>query len=382
MSSRMTPTTKERMLRRATVFVTALAAFGLFVSAPALGLDSDFSRGSHGFTFASDACALCHRTHTGVAKNLLKSNSMCVTCHSGLMGADTNIVDGTYADSKNPAHSWNSTVDPNNPNDPNMNISNPPLLAGGFKHVGGANTVTSAHQIGDIAGVTLAPVVPYGSTTGASISLGCTSCHSMHTDLDNPKSATQYRLLRTNLGVAGQNLTVTWNGPWTDATQTTPTTSVTSTTNMAYTERDFSNDPAPATGLIEYTRNYKSGMSAWCEGCHAVYGTPDGASGSPDNVAYHRHKMDVQLVSGTRLLGTPTTDLPLNDLGALGRTSEDLMNCATCHRAHGTDSTIDGPYVTAAARTGLPSMNTSMLLRLDNRGVCINCHSYLNADTY
>ncbi len=368
MRGRNLTTIKESIIRRAAV-VFAAAATVLILAAPsAFGLD--FSGGSHvGFTSGSGSCALCHRSHTGAAKNLLKSNSMCVTCHGHLMGADTDTVDGVYADSKNPAHSWAT--------------DGGTLLGGGFKYLGGTagKPVTSAHHIGDIDGVALDPITPYGSTTGASIALGCTDCHSMHSDFENPASVGQYRLLSLDPGKSGQSLAVAWNGPWTDGTQTAKTAAITATTNMGYTEHDFSGDPAPASGLVEYTRNYRSGMSAWCEGCHSVYGTPEGAGGSPDNVPYHRHKMDVPLVWTARLSGAPATDLPLNDLGALGRSSEDLMNCATCHRAHGTDKQMSGTFLTAG-RIGLPAMNTSMLLRLDNRGVCINCHAYLNSDTY
>jgi mono/diheme cytochrome c family protein len=51
--------------------------------------------------------------------------------------------------------------------------------------------------------------------------------------------------------------------------------------------------------------------------------------------------------------------------------SDDIMNCLTCHQAHGSsaamsDSSIVGPSQNAD--------NRSALLRLANRGVCQDCH--------
>ena len=146
---------------------------------------------------------------------------------------------------------------------------------------------------------------------------------------------------------------------------------------MAYTETVFG-DPA------EYTRNYQSGLSAWCSGCHNVYIEPaspyDIGDGSGSTIM-RRHKVDITLTNTEPLMGTPATDLPLNDLTGNGRTDDDTMSCVTCHRAHGTDtdSTEVGAYQ-AASRGFLPPINTSMLLRRDNRGVCIDCHGYLNVE--
>jgi predicted CXXCH cytochrome family protein len=312
---------------------------------------------AHGiFTNNSVVCVTCHRAHTATNEQLLMSDlGMCLTCHSGGTAADTDVGAGMYVNSPSDANNWGQVGGA--------------LLGGGFTNIHGTNPTTSKHDM-DVT------QSPFGSTTGAMVALTCTSCHTIHTSF---AYAAQYRLLRTSVGDGVGPYAVNWNGPWTDASQTAQTTTITPDINMGYTEVDFSggNPDLP----IEYTRNYQSGLSAWCEGCHTVYGTPEGAAGSPDYIPYHRHKMDVQLVQGSRLYGTPSTDLPLNDLGPLGRTGADLMNCVTCHRAHGTDSTMTGVFL-SAGRGGLPAMNTSMLLRRDNRGVCINCHAYLNDPSY
>lgn len=301
---------------------------------------------AHGpFTSATDKCSACHRMHDSQGAKLTSQpapTDLCLSCHAKGQAADTDVLGGTYLDAQNAEHGWG--------------VADGALLGGGFNYVGEDAPVTSKHNLG----VTEAP---YGTKTGQVLTLGCLDCHTPH-------QGPNYRLLRQRPGAAAADIAVASNGPWTDASQTARGGDY-----AAYTETVFGNP-------VEYTRNYQSGMSAWCSGCHSVYTTEVGPYDIGDGQGptdKHKHIVDVTLANTGRIKGTPETDLPLNDLTGNGRTNDDTMSCVTCHRAHGTDSdaTAVGAYQ-VAGRGSLPTMTTSMLLRLSNRGVCINCHQYLN----
>lgn len=314
-------------------------------------------------------CVACHRTHTATAGNLLRVNAgLCQTCHSGGAGADTDVSAGLYV---------NSPTDPNN-----WGVVGEPLLGGGFAVIDDnpmAYPGTSQHKIGGD------PTVPFGSASGASMRLTCTSCHTIHAGFSG---SAQYRLLRMSVGDAPGPFNVTWNGPWEGAGMAQP--HAPGGTYMAYTEMMFgpglSNiaDPRPK----EYTRNYNSGMSDWCVGCHSNYSTY--YDGSAKKV---KHTVEVPLSGSptTKLnltYGLPETDLPLNDKIAggdmPGRSAGDTLNCLTCHKAHGTVALMDRmAVITASGRpSDLPLLTGSMLLRMDNRGVCVNCHRNLGSSGF
>jgi predicted CXXCH cytochrome family protein len=343
--------------------IISMAAAVVFLAAPAAaGASTEAPVGHEPFAADSSICVVCHRAHTSTGPNLLRSAAgMCLTCHKNGVGADTDVASGKYVSS--------------NRHDPLMGAANGNLLGGGFALLDTnsdgnlepqAYPGTSQHRVG-------MTIAPFGSTyNGAAIVLECGSCHTIH-KIDSPG---QYRYLRQQVGNK-TGLQVTWNGPWDDATQTTR--SLPAPAYRAYTETDFN---SAVDGIQEYTRNYQSGLSAWCSGCHSVYSTEVGPYDIGDGQGAqvrHKHKVDITLAATNRLAGSPDTDLPLNDLGTLGRSSGDTMSCVTCHRAHGTDtdSTATGAYQ-VASRGVLPLLKTSMLLRRDNRGVCIDCHGYLN----
>jgi predicted CXXCH cytochrome family protein len=339
----------KRMARRIAYLILTAGLLALTMSGTA------GAAGTHGSWASSDgSCWTCHRAHTATSAGLLTSGLVCRTCHEGALGADTDVINGAYIDTVNTDHSWG---DPANK-----------LLGGGFEHISGPSgpAATSSHTIGQA-------IAPYGSIGGKSITLECTSCHSVHHDFSYPQ---QYRMLRVQVGDAAGPLSVEWNGPWEGPGQQVRKGGE----YMAYTETDFSKQHPG--NPIEYTRNYQSGLSAWCSGCHSVYSTAVGPYDIGDGQGprvRRKHKVDITLIATNRLAGSPATDLPLNDLNDLGRSPEDTMSCITCHRAHGTDtdSTATGAYQ-VASRGVLPLLKTSMLLRRDNRGVCIDCHGYLN----
>jgi hypothetical protein len=112
---------------------------------------------------------------------------------------------------------------------------------------------------------------------------------------------------------------------------------------------------------------YKLGLGDWCTGCHFTYHQSDSgaelfnAEDGNGRVRRYRHAMNATL-------GTLTTALPLEDLSGNGSSADDQLFCLSCHFAHGSNVSTTGLAANVAPT------NDSALLRLDNRGVCEECH--------
>lgn len=359
--------------------ISLAVAVGLS-TAPAVAYADAMPSGHEPFAENSSICVLCHRTHTATNLNLLRADAgLCLSCHKNGAGADTDVAGGKYVVSSD-----SRPVPPNSPRHGSpMGQVNGNLLGGGFAQLdtdGDGSTETQAypgtsqHKVGTT-------IVPFGSDSGASAILECDSCHTIHkTDFTG-----QYRYLRAQVGDK-TGLQVTWNGPWEGPNQQQPRTP--DGPYRAYTETGF------GTGLtydplsdslggepVEYTRNYRTGLSAWCTGCHSVYGTkvgPYDIDNGEGSMERHKHVVDVTLTNTGRLTDAPDTNLPLSDPDGIPHDGDEMINCLTCHKAHGTTADASQMATAQAASRGvLPLINTSMLLRLDNRGVCIDCHWYL-----
>jgi len=320
----------------------------------------------HG-SFASnpDACAACHRVHTATSGNLIKDptgTAMCASCHTGGIGADTDVMNGKYIDSGEVDHTWG---------DPAMN-----LLGGGFNQIQNTSTTTSKHIMDT-------PIVPFGAdpntSPGAVVTLKCLSCHSAHPD---KMHQSQYRLLRVRPNGSTVDMPVPWNGPWTDNTQTAQSSDPDA--YRAYTDKDFDSE-RPDTQV--YTYNYKGGIDKWCIACHTRYATredttPYDAGDIFGSVMRFRHNTD-SAISGVidpinGLQYDLTTDLPLNHPGTTDTFGEPgeatTMGCLTCHRSHGTDAVMSATAAMDASDRGTLPLG-STLLRRAQRGVCTNCHA-------
>jgi len=327
----------------------------------------------------TDACAGCHRAHTGVQTGLLATGtdrySFCVSCHDGT-GANTNVnggifegVEGALADGTD----WNT-------GDDGEDLKG--LNGGGFVQAAAYTGIasrdgfvgkTSRHKIVGLDAGASFPAYGGGAAGGGpgpNIALTCTTCHDAH-GLDNANSSDRYRMLLKN--VDGVDLSLT---------------------NIESWEGDETED---------YTKiQYKTGTTAFCVACHDNY-MADGQydAGDTQGVAErYRHKVNgaVSLgsyfpktgnnelmsenlnnkdsVTGNPVHAAPTTLLPLErptGAGAGGTKGtddaieSDKLVCLTCHQAHGSSA------VAGVNSTVLPA-SSSTLLRMKDRGVCQDCH--------
>ncbi|MFC2072948.1 cytochrome c3 family protein [Chloroflexota bacterium] len=286
------------------------------------------------FTSTTDACAGCHRAHTAVASKLLQSTQevLCLSCHDG-SGADTDVENGVLVGGTQ------GTVGAG-------------LRGGGFSYavmdtnldnIGTSNATTSTHTM-EASG---AVVWGSGGLNDPSdkgevmvTDLGCGNCH-------NPHGNSNYRILRSMP-----------TGLVTDV----PTANVTIEVGLTddYTVVDTTDNYTDFSG---YTSGITSEMSEWCGQCHKRYiaGDSSATTDSTDTVFAFRHE-------------TNTSNTP--------------NECLDCHVAHGTSAGMNGGDGYAENTTYIiwpdsfdgvdwqgSENDFSRLLRVDNRGICIVCHS-------
>lgn len=307
-----------------------------------LGLSVNVARadnGPHGgYTPTTDACAGCHRAHTGVGDPLLKASTsyaLCISCHDGT-GANTDVQDGKWM--------------PNSAS----------LKGGGFVNATmNANlttvvttTTTSGHKVNGMsgyAGDTIWGIGVLNSGAGTSFTLECFTCHDPHGKSGTSGQAT-YRILRNQpYNVSGLGTPVTVSDVITKSyTLNTATNAFTTTVGVYYgtkysgTTSDLDND----NGKVATITN-------WCASCHTrIHATT--FNSSSDAIYNYRHRTDGSNVSGSDSSGFPA--------------------CLTCHVAHGTIAAM-GTYSSAVAKPNGSGNLDSSLLRIDNRGVCESCHN-------
>lgn len=301
----------------------------LLITAGTYGL-SRADNGPHGnySTPTTDSCSGCHRAHTGAAQKLLmvSTASLCESCHGPAgTGADTDVWDGVYL-----------TGDTTTEN-PAEGVQNRGLKAGGFVNsvmdtsfAGSAASApsTSSHTFNGAPGMIWGNGA-VGSGAGTSVPLDCGSCHNPHGNA-GPNGTATYRILRPIPQGSGAATGVT-------LADTTAKTYTVDSASGSYWGQNY--------GATETT------MSQWCATCHTRYLAGSGAesTSSGDPIFNFRHRTD----------------------GSGG------VSCMDCHVAHGSSATMgpnSGSVAWPDSATTPSGNNRSSLLRLDNRGVCVQCH--------
>lgn len=309
--------------------------------------------GVHATVDGSDICPVCHE-HSPVGDVFQSHETIeydfCTTCHGiSAAGADTDVVNGVY----------------DNPSGQNGTFGSV-LNSGGFEKIGGVlgNATTSTHSVDG------SPQPIFGSSTGNTISLSCTSCH-------DPDGSSNYRILKDL--VNGKNV-----ANYVTSNETGFSDSLSEDPNV-YQNYD-PNYTAP---------NYKTptesarGIGGWCASCHDNYKSSNveiDAKGKKhfyyigaDGKKRYHHAINAPI--GNNPTGNTTTDLPLEKNSAATPDNDpgNYVMCLTCHRVHGTDSTMTDNAKVGPAQ-GSPASGQSTLLRLNNRGVCQNCHPDLTSN--
>jgi len=286
-----------------------------------------------------DKCAGCHRIHTGQNEFLLKQAStvadFCYSCHgTGGPGSDLAVQEGTFygAAAAGPPYGGKT---------PSATLG---LRAGGFDYARINTTDSGFETIGALA--TPQPVTSWhtndgtvagtvwgngalNSGAGPIYNLECTSCH-------DPHGNGNYRVLRSvPTGSSGTGTPTP--APVVIADQANP---------KVYTTSNYF-----STGPVDGAQ-----LSSWCATCHTRY-LAGPIANSGDTIFTFRHRSN----------------------GALGTT------CIKCHASHGSNASMPGNPVTGTTYSatvpwpgggsGTTDTNNSRLLKMDNRGICIKCHT-------
>jgi len=323
--------TEGRDLRKRLVLFGLAAAFVLLL-VPTAALADNGPHGGYTATNTPDGCAACHRAHTAQGEMLLVASdtyALCTSCHgSAAAGAQTNVIDGVYAEGVDDPGGEGTTAGG--------------LRAGGFENTlmntdfsltpPGSRATTSAHMVnggtGTVWGYGAISATPYEGPAG--FELTCANCHNPHGN-SGPGGEATYRLLRSSpIGPDGEVPVV---GYVTDETTKTYTIEP---RNQNIPDNYFYQTYSTPTGVA---------ISAFCGGCHTRYEAPTGAYhiDSGDGLFTYRHPA--------------------------GLDAHGSVSCLTCHTSHGTSA------MGTELATSTSLADNTALLRLDNRGVCANCHN-------
>lgn len=274
----------------------------------------------------TNQCKVCHITHTAQSARLLSSASvkqLCYTCHGvGGTGSRYNVEKGLVLYSA--TFDWGTKQYTGSPVPAYRRSSSGPFAATSSNPQWNNIDTTSSHDINNENTPLNAP------GGGGSRNLSCISCHNAHASNEN------YRLLNTSAMPGSVEAYARIN-------------------SSATLDTDFR----------EQITYYNNGMNRFCSICHGNF-NKQADSGHTTSDSVYRHATEVDLTWTTpNGAVTYTTSLPKY----IDKTDADTekMFCLTCHYAHGSTAQGLSPSVNN------PSGST-VLKRVDNMGVCEECH--------
>lgn len=319
-----------------TILILALALVAvMMVSGVAMAQNfysDQFTKTHYGFTTSTEGCAGCHVTHTASVAKLLKTGAtqtdFCYSCHGDLTSSPYDVESGRTLG--------------NLASGPAINRSTAGFF--GFNassYYGGGGTNTSRHMVENLTtpGVDLAAAGIPGNSTGNSIvgGLKCGSCHDVHAG-----DAANDRLLKDKI----------WSGQ----------TALSTTIDFVYNANTLI--------VSDYasTTSARDAINGYCGLCHGKFNVGDDGAKTLNNNKY-RHALGVQVAKNT-------TTLPLGHKdNASDAAGNNQLLCLTCHYAHGSDRAANAGYTSwPLDTTDTWSQYGSVLLRMDKRGVCYDCH--------
>ena len=334
-------------MRRLALFIIGCVLSLLAGAVPALADNGPHMKGAG---LVPDTCAACHRAHTAQAPYLLKESqeALCFTCHgSSGTGSNEDVADGVGYSGANRATKVGglrgggfkyalletNTVSPTYNAEGRLESANIGVLSEP-KAVNSAHTTNESPQTAWGNGP-ISATANYGKT----VKLTCGSCH-------DPHGNGNYRILRpipTESGATGPT-------GYTGVTIADTATKVYTTAN--YWQSWDTNAP-----------QFRWQISEWCTTCHTrlLAGSKSYEISSGDAVFTYRHRSSYTQAEYKKLEEeSPTKTKP---------------NCIQCHVAHGSNASTGTWSQTVTFPNGTPAGSDSMLLRLDNRGVCQTCHN-------
>ncbi|MEW6447824.1 MAG: cytochrome c3 family protein [Bacillota bacterium] len=343
------------------LLIAAVLVCSMAFAAPALAW-------THGqFSATTDACAGCHVAHAAQAPNLLKQGPtqthFCFLCHGD--GGASAPYDVKVGITKAGSNTYAST-------------------ACGFERWAGTDgpTVTSRHNVWGYsmgnesdgldqgAGSHGPYEIPGGTNTFTGSGFVCASCHDPH-DGGTVPDANGYvkgdathpnpRLLRRSFTFAGG---------------TTVPNVYMKFHMVPVGDFVYKGVTSGVYKVDQYWVDYDAGdgtyygSSYWCGGCHDKFKAelPGMNFGVMTKHPTFGHAVLPDGANGSILYGTP---LEYDDDTVAGLVYR--VGCLTCHRAHATTAKAIG-WASEWPRDGGGTSTTSALLRMDNRGVCYNCH--------
>lgn len=358
-------------MKKTVVVLFIAAALLILVPMTASAVSQPYFHGD--FNISTTGCGQCHVTHAAGLPSLLLDTgsttvgSLCLYCHNDLTRSPYDAWNGKIATPTgimpSVAGGMGSTFNFDNPSltydeDPVTGGDNPDNYVGS----------TSAHY----EQYERPEYLVFGGTQKIGAQFTCISCHDPHTGGTYPVNSTgrqiMPRLLRTKLYTAVFNPT-------------------------DFNDWTFSPDGESRGYHTKVVTGYGEKIGFWCAGCHDLFNRSEHDAGITvvtgtvytNNQDLYMHRVNFPLSDGgVARLGSDNT------ISKMPLAKNNYLTCLTCHRVHGTGSTMTDIIFNRAnsyfnnESSGDPdseTSNSSALLREKDREVCYKCHGEADYNT-